>query len=371
MKRIFKKIFCLSVSICFAAYAEAEHITYGLQNAEVLPDSQKQGGIIQVAAFKNKKNALDYQKKIQALIQYPVKILRRNTFYIVQIGSFATLAEERKTAQMLLNHVPFKMPKHDKVVQQYHTPKLAGKIKRQAGEVVQHAHEPGWRSNWYLTAGGGIQFSQNLPVITVNNGSNFPAPFDEDIYTHHGLRSTGLFTASAGRRWEQDSLWFPSVWFGLNYQYVPSVSLNGTVIQYSIPEFTNYNYHLNVASNILMGSAKLNLVKAQRFSPYITASLGEAFIEVSHYQEFALDHVTPRISPNFLNRTNAQFAYHAGAGIDMQVTDQLITTLGYLYQNTGHISSGTGTDAWSNTALNLGQAASNQVILSASWLLEG
>lgn len=223
------------------------------------------------------------------------------------------------------------------------------------------------QGNWFVSLGAGAQFPEMHSHMNVNNGSEFPEPYNYDQFSIIN-NSGALIAASAGRLWQNNNDWFPSYSLSIFWQYFFKTQLNGQIMQYSLPQFTNYNYHLDFTSNLLLVSGKMNLFKLGRFSPFINGGIGSAFNYISNYHETALLGVTPRVSPGFKNANTNEFAYNIGAGLDVRLLPQLILSLGYIYQDLGPISSGNGVTTWSNQSLNPGSYHANEILVSMTYL---
>jgi|TARA_R110002126_G_scaffold273866_1_gene418593 opacity protein-like surface antigen len=224
------------------------------------------------------------------------------------------------------------------------------------------------RSQWFAFAAIGGQGPQFDSAIHVNNGSSFTAPYNQDNYAIYHDTFQPMVAVFAGKRWERDSAWIPAYSLGVRYESLFTTTVHGNISQYSLPEFTNYDYSWNIVSNLLFASAKVNLYQYKRFLPYVTAGLGGGFNCMSNYEEKALPGVTPRFTPGFQDNTQTQFAYHLGAGLDVQLTQGMLVSLAYQYLNLGHITSGYGTSTWSNQLLDLGSYRSNGLFLGATYL---
>ena len=223
--------------------------------------------------------------------------------------------------------------------------------------------------NWFIGVGAGGLYS-NLPSsTTVHNGSAFPAPHDVDLYT---TKNQGKIVTevSAGHRWTTSSHLIPAYSLGVLWQYGFNSNMGNTITQYSEPEFLNYNYNWNAQSNLLLASGKLNVFQYKRFSPFINGGIGASFNLANDYSETALANVTPRVSPDFRSNTASQFAYQLGAGFDLQLTPQILASLGYNYQNLGQVASGYGVSTWSSEKLNLGSSSQNEFLISVHYLFD-
>ncbi len=223
----------------------------------------------------------------------------------------------------------------------------------------------GPQARWFLSVNLGEQFQASKKTMRVNNGSDYPSPYNQDTYTINKTAHAPMINISGGYRWQREQHWLPVYSLGLLYQHGFIGHPRGEIIQYSTPLFTNYNYKSSLSSNLLLATAKVNIYTINKWSPYITVGLGGAFNHAS-YNETALPGITPRISPNFTGNKN-QFAYNAGAGLDYIVSQHFILNLGYLYQNVGTIS-GEGRNTWSGTSLAFGAYGTNDVVVGVTYL---
>ncbi|CEG56214.1 SPOR domain-containing protein [Legionella fallonii] len=362
-------------SITIGAQDAAAQTIFGLGMAQQFTQKANSNFYIQAGSFTNKSRAIQYQYFLQSKTTYPIKIVKNNNFYRVIIGPIHRSSEVRRVGRLMSSSMKTKpitisarqKPVSQKTKQNHIEQQSKTSVVTRVTPVLIPAHNT---ANWFVSVGGGAQFPQFNSNMVVNNNSDFPPPFDVDIYSTSNT-SQGIIGVTAGRRWERDSQWFPSYSLGVLYQYFFETNAGGTVMQYSLPEFTNYTYNLNLSSNVVMASAKLNLFDyAQKLSPFVNGGIGGAFNKASGYSEAALPGVTPRITPGFTDNTTNQFAYMVGAGLDYKIKPQLIVSVGYNYVNLGHFSSGLGMQTWSGQSLNLGTYQSNDVFASVSYLFE-
>ena len=205
--------------------------------------------------------------------------------------------------------------------------------------------------------------------ITVNNGSPYPAPYNVDQLSIHN--DTGsAFGLLAGYKWHRQSTQLPGFSLALRYQRVFAKNINGTITQYSMPEFTNYNYAWKLRSNYVSAFSKLDLYQFGPLTPFVDLGLGVAVSRSSNFSETALPGVTPRYSPAFGNHNQSNFAYNVGAGLEYSVTPNLAVSLRYDYLNLGAISSGNGVTTWSAERLNLGKYKANTATLGLTYYFD-
>jgi len=220
-------------------------------------------------------------------------------------------------------------------------------------------------NNWFVAAELGWQKGA-ASEMTVNNGSGFPPPSNMDIYTAQSNRRTSI-GLGAGYRWQRDKLWVPQVSLGLRYKYLFEDSIEGQVIQYSLPQFTNYDYKLNTTSNALLLSAKVDVYAFKNIMPYLGVGLGAARNQAS-YSETALPGITPRISPQFADQSNFEMSYTLGFGLDARLTDSITFSAGYEFQDWGGANTGNGTVGWSDQSLSQSNYQSHALLLSMDYL---
>ena len=335
MKRNFAHLsrILLAVAIYVPCLSHATQVVYGLDKAEHFNQPTKGNLFIQPASFSIRASADKYRKELQAKTTYPVKVIYKNHFYTVVIGPIHSARSLRQIATHLLS------PSTNAIMDQ--------------------------KARWFFSLNIGEQFQTGKKTMYVNNGSDYPSPYNQDTYTMNKTARAPLINISGGYRWQREQNWLPVYSLGLFYQHSFVGQLGGEVIQYSDSIFTNYNYKSNLSSNLFLATAKVNIYTINKFSPYITVGLGGAFNHAS-YNETALPGVTPRISPDFTGN-KSQFAYNAGAGLDYIASQHFIFNVGYLYQNVGNIS-GQGQGTWSGTSLGFGAYGTNDVVVGVTYL---
>lgn len=219
------------------------------------------------------------------------------------------------------------------------------------------------RDTWFLGLGGGGA-SVNLPSnMTVFNGSAFSPPNNQDIFTIH-YPSTGILQLDLGYRFHRIKTYIPYYYLYLQYRHYFGSRLSGSIDQYSLPGFINYDYKMNYGADLFTLNGKFDLIQHKRVLPYLAGGIGFILNHFYDYNESALAGVTPRISPNYGGNTNAKLAVTLGAGLDFILTECVSATLGYehLFQNA--IESGPGTGSWSNTTLKTGNVSMDMLFIN-------
>lgn len=363
----------LAVAYLFATESFSRTIwVYGLANAQDYAGKGHGKYYIQLGSFNDKLNAYRYSTSIQAKTKYKVKIELKNRNYLVIVGPLKSAAEVREVGMKFrpterVKSVVVTKSKSGKKVGVVKTvyetkPKTVVLPSQFVGEVKPD------HSGWYISADFGAQWNSLGNRMLVYNGSDFPPPENVDLYFVNQNHQY-IVAVSGGYRWERDCKWLPAYSLGLRYKHVFAKNVGQSIMQYSEPDFLNYTYDWKIYSDVLLASTKLNIVQYKRFLPYVTGGVGGARNKAGSYKETANPGITPRISPGFANKSTARLAYNVGAGIDFQVTPQILMTMGYEYQNLGNVSSGSGVYTWAGQALNLGSYQSNAALLSVSYLL--
>ncbi|MFI4955132.1 MAG: outer membrane beta-barrel protein [Gammaproteobacteria bacterium] len=225
-------------------------------------------------------------------------------------------------------------------------------------------------NGWFLGLGGGWLWPSVNKSTTVPNGSYVLSISNKDFYTINSPGSTGESSTYGGYRFALNNPTFPYFNLALRYQYLSNFNVNGLIEQYSLPRFNNYNYRLNLSSNIFTVQSTLDFYQYGPFSSYFSTGLGMGSSRLSGYKEQAVAGVIPRISPAYQNNTANNFTFNLGAGIDYQINPQVWVSLGYEYTNLGTINSNNGTGAnWTNEFLSLGTLTTNAIILGVYYQL--
>lgn len=226
------------------------------------------------------------------------------------------------------------------------------------------------KTGWFIGLSGGWVWPQlSKSNTSVNNGNSAPPPNNLDAYSIHNPNSTDAFSLYVGYRFEQLATWFSHYSLGLRYQHVVSTQFSGSIQQYSLPAFTNYNYSVNVSSDIINLEGRINIYQYGCFSPYVSLGLGLASNEVTGYNEQPLAGIIPRNSPAYGNYSANNLMFNAGIGLDYEFTHQFRASLGYEYANLGNVKTSAGISTWAGESLSFGTLTNQAVILGVFYQL--
>ena len=201
---------------------------------------------------------------------------------------------------------------------------------------------------FYINAGLGDMFTRVEGDNYLGTGTGWP----DDHYSVNGSSDQPYGFVGAGYTWDRASTWLPSYSFGFRFMYVSAATISGSIDQYSLPGFRNYNYTYDTSLVNLLGIYKLDLVRWHSLMPYLTLGAGVANYTTTNYRESATANVTPRVSPGFADGSGYNFTYQFGAGIDFAVRKDISINAEFNYADYGTIYTGKGANYATRTGTN-------------------
>lgn len=348
MKRVIKSAIA---ALCFFSHtAGAVSVIYGVEKINATYRSLDFPVYVQMGSFSSNTAALKLQKALKSKTSYPVLIYEDHQQHKVRIGPFKSLSA-MKAFQADFQNPHAHLQKNESIV------------------VADKKSSKPWHGSWFVNGQAGGQEISTASSATVNNGSGLSSPFNQDIYTVQSTSGATLLGAAAGYRWSLPNAWLSAVSLGLQYQYLFTNTIQGKVIQYGLRPFTNYEYTWQTTNNLLVGNVQFNLMNYRHFSPYLNAGAGGVFRQSKTYIESPIANVTPRISPNYANHSDTQFAYILGAGIEYEWQRYLFSA-GYQFSDLGVLRSGRGSSSWSSQYLDFGHMNANAFLFELTYLLD-
>jgi len=317
---------------------------------------------LQLGSFSNKSNAYHLKKLTQTKTHYPVSVRYIQHYYVVKVGPMHSASQVNGVKQALGLAKPQK-----KIAVATEEQVIIRKVNYKPHSQIINEDTAQAERTPFVAGYVGVEKPNINSHMTVNNGSGYAPPYDLDNYSTN--ENTAASAAlEAGYRWKHNKSWIPVYAVSVRYQHLFSNDIGDKVMQYSLPEFTNYTYQWNVVSDIFVLLGKLDLAEWHHFMPYVTGGAGVSFNRVTNYKESAIPPVTPRTSPGFNDNTVNRFTYQVGAGVDWQVTPKVIASLDYAYQDLGKIISGPGAGSWSSSSLSTSRYHINTVMLGVNYL---
>lgn len=222
----------------------------------------------------------------------------------------------------------------------------------------------GTPSGLFMALGGGATWMGLANSASVPNGA--PAPYNNDHYSIH-TSTTSAFQYQLGYRWHREARYLPFINLYAQYMHFFKTTIDGTIEQYSLPEFKNYHYRLRNQSDLFTLTGKFDIIQYKCWLPYLSVGMGFIDNHLNDYNETPISaSITPRTSPNYGGKQQSHFAATLGLGIDYMITDILWATLGYEHVFQGSLKTGGGNGSWSGTHLSLGNEKMNTVFLNIS-----
>lgn len=235
--------------------------------------------------------------------------------------------------------------------------------------ITTHAHQShapiGCMTDnaWFVGLGGGASWISLSSSTSVNNGSVFPRPFNQDSFTINNP-STGIAQLNAGWVTHSTRTYFPSLSAYIQYRHYFATDVKGGIYQYSLPAFQNYNYKMSFEADLFTINGKVGLAQLNQLIPYLSGGVGFIINHLNDYTESPTPNVIPRISPAYQGNSNSKLALTLGAGLDFLINRCTTLTLGYDHVFQGSIKSGSGLATWSGTSLNFGNTKMDTVFIN-------
>lgn len=215
-----------------------------------------------------------------------------------------------------------------------------------------HSSSKTKENSWFFGLGGGLSWiNLSNGYTTVINGAPVPPPNNVDYYSIKTPQYQYQFQSALGYRWHRKKTYFPYLSTYILYRHYYSTDIKGSINQYSLPEFYNYDYRMSYSANLVTLNAKANLFEFKQVLPYLSLGVGGIFNQLQMYQEFATANVTPRSSPGYGNHANVNPALTLGLGLDLKASPNWWVTLGYEFMFQGALTTQNGIDSWASSHL--------------------
>lgn len=219
---------------------------------------------------------------------------------------------------------------------------------------------------WYVNLGAGVDFPHINRNAYVTTGPGWP----DDRYVRQSTQNTALVIGGLGYTWfnqsTSDSFWFPFISLGLSYTYVLESQIKGEIQQYSLTQFTNYNYQYRFQRQTVLALVKFDIYRFRVLMPYLIFGGGASFNRSTNFSEEARANVTPRLSPGFNSNTQVHNSAMGGVGLDLIIQDNLWGSFQYDYGFYGYTKTGYGKNTVNITGLNYDNAYLSNKLTSST-----
>ncbi|GEM_PF-2397141 len=215
-----------------------------------------------------------------------------------------------------------------------------------------------------LAGGAGVTssvgISQTFPIANPGSGLFYTYTANQEAQTH------AIFDGFVGVEWMyQPRL---ALQFGLGLNIAGNVRAKGDLLQgNNISPADQYYYQYSVLSRQLFAETKLLYQHKSCIHPYVLLGLGVAFNSAYSFQT---DVPSPAFTRLYNNNTETSFTYRVGAGLDLDVTNQLRLGLGYRFTDRGHVQLGSAKINSTSVSGTLEQnhLYTNEMLAQLTWL---
>lgn len=358
-KRILLSTCVLGITVLLGEQVQARTIIWGLDKVAQTSSRSSAPYIVRIGAFASHQNAVMIESRLKAK-GYPATIVKKKNLYEVSVGPVSSLAELHRLSGTTVT--PHKLARKAVRSPMVSTQPAVHKIVYKEMDTLQN--------KWFVLAQAGGLASQNHGNFLIDNGSDFPAPENVDIYSSQ-QREQGTIALTLGKQIPVQSAIFNQYTLSARLQYLIPENVGDTIMQYSLPQFLNYTYSRKLSALALTADTKINLLHLAIVSPYLNGGIGVSFNRMNSYSETALSGVTARVSPGFANHSSTQFTYHVGAGLDFALADSWSCSVGYEFEDFGRFSSGSGQWTWATAGvLPFGSYHANTALFGLTHLID-
>jgi opacity protein-like surface antigen len=198
-----------------------------------------------------------------------------------------------------------------------------------------------------LSLAGGIDWyhSSNTNIII--------SPFETDSLHVNHTSTNGAWKIGLGYYLFDDQLscqnYFNHLLLELNL-YQTNTKLKGSVWQYELAEFNNYNFKAPITSTRLMLDVKPTIFNWRNLSLYFILGVGRTWNEISYQETVSDESIDPASSFSLSEATTNQFAWDAGVGFKFEFNPQWSATAEYLYTRLGNAAPSTNSSSAAMTS---------------------
>jgi outer membrane autotransporter protein len=152
--------------------------------------------------------------------------------------------------------------------------------------------------------------------------------------------------------------WFPMIEPEINLYYSDYQS-NGQVYRYNSVAFNDLTYEMPVPSTRVMLDLAVTVVSWCRFSTYAIGGIGNAWNRVSYSDSVNSGDTCDLQTLNLHSRTNSNFAWELGAGVNYAFNDCIGVSAEYLYTDFGKLKTPGSGNTGDITSPNISPASFN------------
>lgn len=140
-----------------------------------------------------------------------------------------------------------------------------------------------------------------------------------------------------GKLYTDNAQWFPSIEPQLNLYQLSSNSVKGDVWRFNSSAFNQLKFDIPVHSTRLMLDAALTIVSKKQLSLFAIGGIGRAWNRVSYSDTDNGNVPCANQRLNLNSRSNSNFAWELGAGLNFAFNDRVGLSVEYLYTHLGPV----------------------------------
>ena len=226
-------------------------------------------------------------------------------------------------------------------------------------------------SCWFIGAGGALnQMKTENDTILVNNFATYaPLGNQNDLFTVNSPNTNASLFLYGGYTWAQKQTFLPEISLAMRYEYLSPTKISGSIDQYTLPGYYNYNYQMNASAHVFTLLSKVDLVTFGSFAPYVSVGVGIARDRLYNYQETDIPPAN-RDSAGFGDSSHMNFAFNLGAGLDYFINDNVSLALGYEHDDLGSLESNPAAAQYQGQRLSFGSLTANRILFNAFYKLQ-
>lgn len=199
--------------------------------------------------------------------------------------------------------------------------------------------------------------SQTLSLIS---------PFTNFYHGHSDYKASGGLGVGLGV--EEKISDVLSLQLGAAAYFNTSVKNQGQVEEFSLPEFTNFNYNYQIQSSRVVATTKILSTFKSIVHPYVSGEIGGGFNRSYEYNETPLNLESVPMTP-FQDKSKSSLAWSVGTGIEVDVHSHLRLGAGYQFADLGQALLGPSPAQCSSQALGSTHLYSHQLRIQLTALI--
>ena len=346
---VLKRLAILSLSLLPTAIVPKiafAQVIYGFDRASHFNTTHHGPFSIYAGTFRSKHSAHQLRDKIAASTHYPVRVISTGQLYSAVLGPLPSPQVVRTIGSSWARPPALRPNKlrqvagitHEQSKQELTSPSVTAPRK-----VSLPPHAYSWTNGLEVTVlvgGSSYTLDQHqqvfFPAETFRTDSFEVDSNKINFASAIGITYDKILEPSQNKPWNI----LQSISLGVNAYYNEN-SRNGSVYEYSLPNFNNSTYNMKIKSYRVMLDTEWTLHPLFfGIMPFVEGGIGGAQNTLS-FQNIPRPNIGADGGNYYLSdHASSHFAYEVGAGLKMPVNNHFIVSARYLFADTGKAESG-------------------------------